>query len=324
MSSFIGRKAEIGVGKETVRGTAVTPSFWLPHVALTFDEQVQQAIDESSVGVVEDAIDAAVTEKIAVGELEGIMRAESFGMILLGALGSVVSAVKAGETIVFEHTYSVGQTAQHQSLTVAVKEPNSGKRYANGMVTDLELAVVLNEYARFTAGLRAKVGVTAVLTPAYNTTEQTFLPQHGTFKFAATAAGLDAASAINIRSFNLTIAKNVEDDQVIGSTDPADILNKQFAVEGTLEILYSASTHVDTLLADTAQAMRLDLTHTATIGVSSNPKLRVQLNRVKFSEVTKPFAINDLIVQTISFKGFYSLADAKMISVVLTNTTASY
>ena len=327
MSKFIGRLVDVGIFKEAVRGTAGDPTFWLPQVNLTLDEQIQQVVDESSVGVVEDAIDANVTEKFVEGTLEGIIRAESFGLLLLSALGVDTPSADTPEAGVHTHAFTMGQTAQHPSLTLAVSEPNSAKRFALGMITSLDVEVALNEYAKFTAGFRAKVGIADALTPAYVEADErkVFLPQHGTFKTAVDLAGLTAAPAIEIKGFTLSINKNVEDDQSIGDLDPTDILNKQVAVEGTVEIMYDDTVFIDDMLADTARAMRLTLENTdITIGAVTSPKLEIDLARVKFSEVTKPFTNNDLVVQTVSFKAFYDLTDASMITVALINETTSY
>ncbi len=327
MSKFIGRLADIGFAKEAVRGTPLDPTFWVPQLSLTFDEMVEQVLEESSVGVIEDSVDRNITEKIANGTLEGRIAAESFGLLLLNAIGDVSSAVAAGESVVFDHTFSVLQSAQHPSLTISVKEPNSSKRYALGMLNSLVINVALNQYAQFTSDIRAKIGVDASLTPVYVAADEKkiFLPQHGEFKVASTIAGLDAAQAINIKSFSISIEKNLEDDQVLGSLDPSDILNKQFAIEGTVELLYNDQTFIDDLLADTKQAMRLEIKNTdITIGSAENPTLTFDFAKVSFSEVTKPFTNNDLTVQTFSFKAHYDLTTTKMLDVILTNETTSY
>lgn len=41
------------------------------------------------------------------------------------------------------------------------------------------------------------------------------LAHHAIFKTASNLAGLDAASAINIKSFEVTISKNLEDDFIL-------------------------------------------------------------------------------------------------------------
>lgn len=325
--NFIGRQVDVGIGKESVRGTAVVPTFFIPQVSFEFNEQIQQATDGGSVGRIEGSIDQNVTEQFVEGTLEGIIRAESFGLLLLATMGAVVSNVDSPEAGVQTHDYTVDNSAQHQSLTIGVDDPNDPKEFALAMITSLSIEAALNEYITFTADIRAKAGVTQSFTPSYTEADErkVFLPQHGTFKTAADLSGLGAAPEIKIRSFTLNIAKNVEDDQVIGNLAPDDILNKQFAVEGTVELLYDDSTFVTDLLADTAKAMRLTLANTdITIGSVTNPTLEIDLARVKFSEVSKPFTNDDLVVQTVSFTAHYDISDAAMIKVKLINETVSY
>lgn len=327
MSTFIGRLADIGIAKEVVRGTAVVPSVWLPQVNLTLDEKVEMAINDSSVGRIEDAHDANVVQKFSEGSLEGRISVEGFGLLLLNAIGAVATSVDTPELGVQTHAYSVKNDAQHPSLTFSVAEPNSDKSFPLGMITSLELVAQINEYASFTAEIRARKGEAATLTPVYVDADEKkiFVPQNGTFKTAANLAGLGAAPEIKIRNYTISIDKNVEDDTVIGSVDPNDILNKQFSIEGTVEILYRDTSFIDELLADTPKAMRLTLENSAiTIGAATNPKLEIDFARVKFSEVSRPFSNDDLVIQTVSFKAFYSLSDAKMLDVTLINETVSY
>ena len=324
---FVGRKSDIGIAKEAVRGTPVPATFFVPQMNLTLDEQIQQVIDEVSVGRIEDSVDANVTEKFVEGTLEGRISVESMGLLLLAAIGVDTPSADTPEAGVHTHAFSVKNDAQHPSLTFSLKEPNSSKTYPLGMITSLEIEVALNQYAQFTVGIRARAGTVATITPVYTEADEKkiFLPQHGTFKTAADLAGLGAGTEFKIRNFTITIDKNVEDDQVIGDLSPNDILNKQFSIEGSVELLYRDSTFVDELLADTKKAMRITLENTdITIGATTNPKLEIDLANVKFGEVTKPLANDDIIIQTISFKAHYDISDAKMLDVTLINETATY
>ena len=66
--------------------------------------------------------------------------------------------------------------------------------------------------------------------------------------------------------------------------------------------------------------MRIRLTNTAiTLGVASNPRLTIDMAKVKLSEVARDLSNNEIVRQTLTFKGFYSLTDAKSITAVLRN-----
>lgn len=324
MAKFIGRLADIGIAKETTRGTAETSAtFWLPKMSLSYDDAITQTIDESSVGVIEDATDAKVVGKYAEGEFEGKIGDKSIGLLFLATLGTV-SVSGPDQTSVYTHTFTVQEDAQHDSLTVLQDDPNQDYSYPLTMVDSFDLDVMLEEFAKVTVGFRSKPGSTATHSPSY-TVENNFLPQHGTLKYATTQAGLDAGTEVNIKSVKISIAKNVEDDMKIGSISAVDILNKQFSVEGEMELVFNAETFKTQMLADTALAIRIELTNTdVTIGSSMNPKLTVDLYKVKFSEFVRNYENDDIVTASVKFKAFYSISDSAMIRVRLVNTQTAY
>ncbi|MEP2085071.1 MAG: phage tail tube protein [Bauldia litoralis] len=324
MGKFIGRLADIGITKEAVRGTAeTTATFWLPKLSLTMDDGIEQAVDESSIGVIEDSPNASVVGKFATGEIEGIIGDDSFGLILLSALGGV-STGSATQSTVYPHTFSVSQSAQHQSLTLFLDDGNQDYKYPLAVLDSLQIDAMVREYAKFTASFRSKKGTTATLAPSYST-ENNFLPQHITLAYASSLAGLSSPTSVNVRSVKLNINKNIEDDRNLGSLDQTDILNKQISVEGSVELVFDAEIFKTQMLANTPLAVRLELTNSdVTIGSSLNPKITIDMAKVKFSEFTKNYENNEIVVATVNFKAFYSVADTAMISVVLTNETSGY
>lgn len=328
MAKFIGRLVNVGIGKESARGTAVNPTFWVPKMELSHNDKIQQVVDESSLGVIEDAQDASIVQKYSEGELKGRVLDDSFGLWLLASIGSVSSAVVGGESLVYDHTFSVLESGQHPSLTIGVKDPNAGTgfRYALSMIESLEVNAELNRYVEMSVKYRGNVNASGTITPSYSTTSKFFLPQHGEVKFATTQAGLGAASAISVKKATFSITKNIEDDQVIGNLGVADRLNKQFAVEGTIELMYEDRNYIDTImLGDAARALRIKFTNTdSTIGTASNPTMTFDFHKVKLSEVALVQGNSDFVRQTLSFKAYYSTTDSKMLTFILRNLTTSY
>ena len=323
MTKFIGRKADFGVAKEGTRGTAESAAtFYFPKTSVTLDDEVEKFIDEASIGVVEDSIESVNVKKVAVGEFEGKIGDKSLGLMLLNILGSVSTSGPTDSA--YTHTFSILQNAQKPSLTLFLDDDNQDYKYANGMLGELTISVLLKSYAMVRATFRAKKGATATLTPSYSV-ENHFLPKHGTFKLASTQSGLTAASATNIRSINLTMGNNLEDDDAIGSEDPVDILAKQFSVRGTMELVFNDEAIKTLMLANTTQAMRIDLNNTDTlIGTSSTPRLTVDLHNVKFANFRRNYDNNGIVIATVEFMGHYKIADSKAITVTLINAQASY
>lgn len=325
MSLHIGRKYNIGIGKESARGTAVAATYWLPKMDYQIDDKINYAVNNSAVGVIEDANGQDVTSKYAEGSISGRASDTTLGLILLATLGTDTPALV--ETTAYDHVFSVNESAQHPSLTIAVAGPNesTGYRHPLAMIDSLQLDYEINKYCTYKAGFRANAAASGANTASFATTENVFLPQHATFKIATNLAGLGAASAVSVRKVSLSIKKNVEEDYTIGNLSPVDRINKQFSVEGTVEIVYNDRTYIDSILmTDTVKAMRIAAVNTGvTIGASSNPSLTVDLAAVKLSEVARKTSNNDVVTQTLKFKAFYSLADAKMITVTLRNIVAT-
>ncbi|RJQ67339.1 MAG: hypothetical protein C4519_24390 [Desulfobacteraceae bacterium] len=325
MSKFIGRLIQAGIGKETERGTAVAPSFWLQKINCDVDDKFEGVVDENSLGVIEDAQDFKVTKKWAEGEVSGKVGDASIGLLLLGALGTVSSDAKdAPNAAVYDHTYAVQQDAQHDSLTLEVKNPNEQLKFVNAVLSALSIKAELGGFVEFVANFMAKLGTAAANTPAY-TAENNFLAKDISVKFADNLAGLAAASEVSVKNVELNIEKNIESDDVLGDDEPEDFLNKQFAITGNIELLYDATTYKALALAGTQKALRINITDTGTtIGDSANPGLVIDLAKVKLTEWAKTSDQNEIVRQTLSFKAFYSSTDSKMLDCVLTNLTASY
>lgn len=322
MAKFTGSRIDLGIGKETARGTAVAPGYWLRPSDVTIDEKVVQSVDESSRNLIEDSIDTQLVERFAEGSFTLPVRDKSFGLLMLALMGAVNdTTVESG---VYDHVFTVQQSNQHQSLTVHFKDQNAEKDYALSMLTDLEFAVELQKHAIAKLGFRSKIGASQVRSASY-VSENIFLPTMGDIRFATNLAGLGAASPIKIRKVTFKVMKNAEDDRVLGSPDPQDILNRMFVAEGEIELVYDDQTYVNNLLNNTTQALRIDFTNAnVTIGAVSNPRIRFELAKALLQDVSRKFVKGDVVVQTLKFKGFYSESDSAMLNLTVRNTVASY
>ncbi|MBI2025416.1 hypothetical protein HYT04_01350 [Candidatus Kaiserbacteria bacterium] len=328
MSKGIGRLIQIGIARETTRGTSpASATYWIPHNEFDIFEKDTKITDEQTRGVIEDSVGQSIVKKWAEGGLKAPIGDRHFPLLLYGIFGTLASSVKSGETLVYDHNISVQQGAQHQSLSLYIDDPLGGQDYAHALavLASLEIAYEQGKFVDYAANFKSKKGATATLTPS-TTAENRFLPQHLTFKLASTQAGLDAAGATVIKSLSLKIEQNIEDDDVLGNSAPADFLNKQFAIEGTLEAIWQNETDFkNAALAGTAQAMRIDLVNSdVTIGTASNPRVKIDLHSVVFKEITRPVRINELVKQTVSFKAHYNTTDSKMASVLCNNLVSSY
>lgn len=323
----ISRQAHTGIAFETTRGVVTTPTFWLPRTEYKNDDKVQKVVDESSIGVIEDSQDASITQTYSEGEIGGRVDTESIGAILRLVLGSVASIAVPAQAGAFDHNFNVLQSAQHPTFTLSVKDPNTGagsQSYALAGIQDFELNSEINKFCEYKLKYRANSKAISSFTPAYSTTQRVFLPQGATLKLADTLVGLGVAPLIQIKKINLSIKKNLEDDQVLGNINAIDRLNKQFSVEGSFEMITDDYTYRDLLLTNGSKYAEFKLTNSLLIGASTTPSLTVTLNKIELDEVANKLDNNGFGMHTVKFKAYYNLADARMINVLVRNTTASY
>lgn len=328
MAKGIGRQYSVGLAKESSRGTAISSAtYWLAFSDAAIDEKFNNVIDEQAIGVVEDSNGQTRVKNWAEGPISAPIADKHFGLILLSLFGTDTPTTHAGETIVYDHAFTVQQGVQHQSLTVFLDDPITTVDYKHALavVTKLDLDYALGKFVEYTATIKALKGATGSQTPSI-TTENRFVPQYLTFKSAANLSGLAAATAIPLKSLKLSIDAGTTDDDVLGNVAPRDFLNTTFSVEGQLEAMWQTESDFKTnALANTAQALRLDLINTdVTIGSATNPELKIDLAKVIFTEFSRPIKIKDVVYQTVKFKASYSTADSQMIKATLTNLVATY
>ena len=315
MTKFVGRRGELLLAKESSRGTGtVSNGIWTPRMTVSFDDKIESAREPEGLGKLADSDSNFVVQKMAEGEFEGQLNDKSIGVVLTSLLGS--SPVIAGGPT-YTHTYTLSNSNQHQSISVLYQDPDTVKLYALGVVDSLKIVVEQNAIVTYTVGIKSKVGKDWTRqTASFTSIGNKFLHQHLIFKLADTVGALSGASAISLKKLELNITANADFDAVLGTVEPEDILNQQFAVEGTVELLKQDETYRNYMLGGTYKAMDI------TLQGSSSSKLQFQFPRVDFTEWEQDRSLDSLVSQSIQFKGNYDAANALDIisTCVLTNT----
>lgn len=391
-TKFIGRQFDIGIGKESTRGTATTATYWLPDTSIAIDDKIKVAKDISSIGVIEEGVGQETSNRYSEATIEGRVADQGFGLLMLSLMGTdTVGAVESG---VKDHVFTVAQNAQHPSLTMCVFEPNAstGLAYPLGMIDSLDVTYELDKYAMYKTVIKANRNASQSNTVAF-VAENGFRPQDMTFGYAPTLAGANgtltatgtAATTVhvtacsinpqvklqvgmtvtgtnipvgatvavivsstaydlsiattgaigsqtfgpvpvNLKKVQLSFKKNLEDDEVLGSIDPADRLNKAFQVSGSFELYYTDRSFIDTImLGDIYKAINFKAVNSAVlIGAASHPSFTINMARVKLSEVSRKIDNAGIVSQTIKFTSFYSIPDTEMLDITLRNTVTSY
>lgn len=322
MSKITGRLVSLGIAKEASRGVGVAPSMWIPHTEFSLYDRVVSVRDDSGFGNLADSQDVMVAEKYAEGDIGGQVRDQSFGYFLLALLGSVDSDA-SGEG--YAHTFALTQSNQHQSLTLVKKDAISTEMYELSVLNRLDLRVALDSLVTFTAGIMAKSGQASTATVSYSD-ENKFSKKHVKIKVADDVAGLTEASVLDVKTLELTVEKNVERDSAFGTVQPIDYLNKAFSVSGSISLNYEDNTFRDYMLNGSKKSLQIVLSNSdVDLGSGLRPSLTLVLPLVDF-DWSPNYALEDIVSQTINFKGNYDLENNKQIisSCVLVNGKASY
>lgn len=325
MTKYIGRRLNLGIGRETGRGTGATPAYHIPKTSFSFDDKIIQARSVGSLGYLADSEEAFVTTRYGQGELEAEIRAKSFGLFLYAMLGTLSTGTVSDSS--YTHSFTIANTNQHQSLAFAVYDPNATELYKLVMLDSLEIVAELDQIVKFTAGFMSKQAVPSGLTVPEVVDDYKFTKKHLRFKVADTIGGLAAASAISLKSLTLTIAKNTVLDDVLGTAEPEDILNRQLSVEGEISLNYEDETWKNYFKNGTNKAVEIAFINTdETIGVSTRPSLTIQLPKVDFMEWEADNENDEINKQTLSFKASRDVANAQDIIYLcqLVNDVASY
>lgn len=322
MAKVLGRKISVGLSKEAVRGTAVAPTYWMPVTSIDHDQKVEYIQEDSGFGTIHNKTNSTIGKVWGEGGFGGPIYDKGFGLLLYNLLGTVNSAVK--ETTAYTHTFTVQEGVNHQSLTVSFDDAIQDYAYSLGMITDMEINYELGKIVEYKAGFLSKDGETATLTPAY-AAENHFRPKDFELKIAATTADFAGATPETIRSMKLKVTKNVDPDQILGSVEPRDFVNKNLEISGEFTMVYENGTLRGYSVAGTKKAMQIKLTNAdVTIGATSNPELKIILNQVAFDDYSREKSLNDLVLVTYAFTGEYKMADSKAIQIELTNVVVSY
>lgn len=325
MTKIIGRLNSLGIGKESSRGTAVSPTKWYPMMELDYEDKPKTVVDEASLARLEGSDDEVVVSNSAEVTMKSKVKDKSIGLLLLSLFGTVNSAAKSSpNAAVYDHTFSLNQTTQHQSLTLALKGPNDDIAVPNAVVDSLKITVEPNDYVKFEAHALGKPSASASNTVS-NTQENDFTSKGVTVKFADVQADLDAASGISVRKLEVELKSNAELEEVLGSTPVNDVLNKSFEISGSITITHTDSTYKTLANAGTKKAIRLQFQNTGvTIGSDQNPTLVLDLHRCVLSDRKKSGGMGDILEESFNFKAHLSLTDSKMFTCKLTNLQSAY
>lgn len=325
MGKAIGRLCNLGIGKEASRGVGVAASYWVPKAEVSFDDKVTRVRSEMSFGNINQfGNQSLVAYKMAEGSIEGDVYDKSFGLLLYGLFGTLNSASFNGA---YKHTLSIQDSAQHQSLSLYLDNSDGASTdllFELAMIESMEITFVPDDTVKYSIEFKAKNSAGTTSTASY-VAENKFLGRNLHFKIASDTSGLDAATDIPLKSLTLTISKNLEYDNVLGTVQPIDILNKQFQITGEIELDLEDRTYADYMLNGSYKAVRMDCVNDAVTIGSTNPAFRIDLSRVDFDSWEAQRGNDDIMKQTMEFNALYDITNGNVVNnAYIVNEVSSY
>lgn len=325
MSNFIGRRVAVGFGQETVRGTAVTPAFWFRHLSLDFAKKTKTIQNTSAMYRMESVNDSALVQEWSEGKLEGKVGDVGIGYLLANIMGALpTSALHAGETTVYDHTFGIGQTNTPPTMTITRVDGNSNRRHAYGTLKSLEIDAAAGDWVKVSGDVIADKGTTGTDTVAF-ISENEFTSKHITVKLAANQAGIAAALPIKASSLKLKIDRKAEPYMAFNNTSPANYFTGSYTLTGEVVLTYDDNTYENLHYANTQQYLQIVMANTdVAIGATSNPTVTFNAPKARIEDWGMSNDLDKVIEQTLSFQLELDVSSAMALQAIVTNTKTNY
>lgn len=322
MSEIIGRQIELGLAKESVRGTAEsTASKWVKKVTADIIPKTEKVIDNSTQGVLEDSPNSRNVKKWVDGDLAGIVHADAIGLIFNQIYGTSTSTLVEGT--VYDHEFTMLQNIEHPTLSAFAKDGDVYQGvYNEGVVSSLELNASMDDFVRFTSTMIFATSASNADTPSYDT-EYDFIGKDISVKLADTEGGLSGATATKIKELSISWDTGAITDYNFDSYNP-NLYNGRIAIEGSFTLNYTDDTFKDLFESDDSKYMEISIIGDGVLTGSNTPKIIITLNKIQVQDWSRGDSSDEIVTQEVSFKAFYNETDSQQSKVELTNVTTSY
>lgn len=309
-----------GFGKETVEGTDVDPTVFLPVKDVNFE------IDNEPIEVIEIR-----GNRQAYSNFDGPLRPsanftsavyphESTGMLLRGLFGSVTSALDAPSTTVYEHTYgdaaSVPSFSLERSDTRTLGTGNVFQRLNGAKVESIGFTASYGEDVEMRVAMQALDFPT---TPAAKPADYSNIPTMDPFLFSGAAVTVDGVANNFFKSVDFEFTNTLERQETLRGARTAYRIYEgglSCSLSGTMAFedqdmydklansdYFSMEVRFAGATIDVANALKYELVFTW-------PKLKVQTLGI-------PMTAGEVIEADVSFLVSYDFVTSKIVNVVL-------
>jgi len=323
---YIGRQINVGFWKETTRWTAVAPSIWYPKTNLDFDEKIETAIDESSIGTKVKGMDLDVIKRTGEWSIEGLARVNSIWLLLLNVLWKVTTT-ELDPNNAYNHKLEIDNVNTSPSLSIWIQEPNGDYNFPLAMISSITISAKIWEYISISMDFKSKKWETANHTVVYDDKDYKFSARHSLFKMATDLAGLSGATGSCIEMFEITIAKTMEETFCLNSgIDLGDLIDWTYEITWSIVAVFDdETTYKNVALAGDYRAMQMKLADTnIDLGAGNNPTIDITLPKVAFTDYGREKGNDWTVKQNLWFVALNDIVSGKAIEINVVNSITSY
>lgn len=318
--NIIGRELEVGIGVESVRGTALLGR-WGKKLVATILPKNQKVVDESSDNGFEDSPSARIVKEWFEGDIEGNVHADLIGYLLTNIYGNVQSTLVGSG--VYSHAFSLLHNVEHPSVSIFRKDGDViNEKYGGGVVGNLDINAVSDDYVKFKTTIALSNSASSAESPSYNA-EYDFVGRDVTIKMADTEAGLSGANAIKVKSASIKFNNNPINDHNCGSYSP-DMYNSLLGIEVEITKNFNSTDYEDLYKSNDYKYMQISIEGEADIGGGNKPKIVLTLNKGQIQAWERSGNVGDLVEETFTVKAFKNDEDGEASTVLLQNLTSEY
>lgn len=330
MGYLKGEDINLGVARESTRGTAEIPAAWVPGRTPTgVRAMVEKTQIRETKGSGINSQGSTVVQKRSEGDLEFNLRNGSIVYFLLSLLGKITTA--SNGTGAYDHTIEVlTGNAQYPTITIALAQNGQQDyEYEQVLVNSIELRTPVDDLINATVGfIGTKEATHADYTPSFSSDDYFFRHYDADIKIAANVAGLAAADALKVKEFALSINNSGRVNQNVSELNPGDVLALILEITGSMKIDYNGETHHDIYTNNTSKAMSITLKRTDididTGAGTVNPSITITLPNITYTGYTPDRPIDDIVSEDIEFMAHFDDSESEAIKVVVQNEVSSY
>lgn len=287
----VGGLGYVGYAKETVEGTAVAPTIFLPARSFTMDDTDDYLTPQQIRGE-RDYVVAAPAPYSVTGSLEMDLIPDSIGYLLKSAFAaSVSSGSYAGGG--YTHTYTPGLAGPTFTFEKSAQDALL-MRYTGVRVNTMEIKASFGEIVTATFGLdgvgRAKnAGAAATDTYAASST--------GPFTFAGATVTIGGSASSIVKDFTFGVNNNASHIGTLrGTRAYSRVALGWREVTLSMNMDFQDTTEYDRFLAGSefAVVLYLETSQVITGGTGKN-SLTLTLPRVRYKSISMPIQAGDFL-----------------------------